>query len=113
MVTSRNDNPRLYSLINEKGNEIKRNRVHLIPTNEELKLKIEDDCANENIGANENNGANNDDSEEITLPKVQNNDGNAVVDGQRGSSVSSGSVRKTRSGRVVVPPKYLDAYVKN
>ena len=61
LVTSRNDNPRSYSLINEKGNEIKRNRVHLIPTNEEFKLRIEDDCTNENIVVN---------NEDVSLPHL-------------------------------------------
>ena len=114
LVISKNENPRSYSLINEKGNKISRNRVHLIPTNEEFKLLIEDNCLNQKIVAN------NEDSDGI-LTNDQKEDGNAdqkqdgdtVVDNQSVSSSSSGSVKKTRSGRVVMSPKYLDAYVKN
>ena len=91
-VISKRSEPRSYNVINEKGNIIRRNRQHLLPTNETFNQssvnEYDSEDSNESLSINE-------DSEEVTSePSVTTND-----------TPSTGYV--TRSGRVSREPDRL------
>ena len=84
---SQNNCPRLYDILNERGNILARNRRHLIPTTE--KFNIKHDCDNAIPVSNTS-----------THP-------NLMIDNHEKPSLED--VYRTKSGRRVKKPKrYID-----
>ena len=88
IVVSQNNRPRLYDILNERGNIITRNRRHLLPTTEKFNIKHDYDNA---IPV----------SNTSTYP-------NLMIDNQHEKPALE-DIYRTKSGRIVKKPKrYID-----
>ena len=94
-VLNKRSEPRSYDVINERGNVIRRNRVHLLPTNERYS-KTSPICSDDEVESAQN---------EITLPRGEH--GGVSMDEKVDTGEEASGEYITRYGRVTRPPDIL------
>ena len=108
-------------IMNEKGNLLRRNRQHLIPTNEEFTLKTreqyQDTPDTTHTQVMQPTPPNNNNSSANETPRLDSNTTDTPAPTQADESTNvpplpsiSDPKTHTRSGRICTKPRYLDNY---
>ena len=115
-IISKCEQPRHYNVLTEKGTTLRRNRRHLLKTDEQFKVKPEIDHDDIDVRSTQQESqvgaeasctsSNNVQRSSVTLARSQ----PANILSEQGQQSSSSSCYRTRSGRSVKPPKRFDEY---
>ena len=120
-VIGKTSQPRSYKIETDKGTIVRRNRRHLLLTREKFELNSSDnesmlsltDVEENNEPNIEDNEGHDDQSIEINNDTATNDTQDLITTADQANLPSEDtSVKKTRYGRHVRPPKHLEEYVR-
>ena len=114
LVVAKLNQPRSYNVLNQSGNTIRRNRVHLIPTEEKFSIEKSDNWGSEeNIQKETESEIIPNNSPVVAEEKINSPAAlhlNTTNESLPTRTENTETLKTTRSGRITRKPKYLNDY---